>query len=112
MLVLAAALCLCGCAAKQFRAMPITAAGDEQLSCSELQQQMDINAAAEAQLIHKDKQVEAGNTAKTIASATPFVGPLIAGTMDLSNEEQVKARALADRNERLAYLAKQKGCVK
>jgi hypothetical protein len=34
---------------------------------------------------------------------------LVAST-DLSNEEQVKARALADRIERLQYLAKQKGC--
>ena len=38
-------------------------------------------------------------------------GILVAATTDLSNQDQVKARALADRNERLAYLAKQKGCT-
>jgi hypothetical protein len=111
-LVVVAALCLGGCAAKQFAEIPISQPGDDQLSCSDIRKEIDANATAQAVFVHKDKQVEAGNTAKTVASATPFVGPLIAGTMDLSNEEQVKARALADRNERLSYLAKQKGCVK
>lgn len=104
-------LCLGGCAAREFTPVAMSQAGDADLSCTDLKKQIADNTAAEAVYRRKDKNVEAGNTAKTVASATPFVGLLIAGTMDLSNEEQVKARALADRDEQLAYLAKQRGCT-
>ena len=90
--------------------MPMTQTGDDALSCPALKQQIADNTAAEAKFNHDDRQVENGNAAKVAGGAVPFVGPLIAGSADLSNEEQVKARALADRNEHLAFLAKQKGC--
>lgn len=111
LLPLAALLLLGGCAAKEFTAPAMSRPGDENLSCTEIRQQiLDNNAAADV-FLRKDKNVEAGNTAKTIASAIPYVGILVAASNDLSNEEQVKARALADRNEQLGYLAKQKGCT-
>lgn len=84
--------------------------GDNALSCTALAQQIADNQKSEGDYLHQDKQVENGNVAKGVGSALPFVGPLVAASTDLSNEEQVKARALSDRNERLAYLAKQKGC--
>ncbi len=85
--------------------------GDDALSCDALKEQIAANGTAEAVYRQKDKQVENGNIAKGVGSAAPFVGPLIAGSTDLSNEEQVKARALADRNAQLEYLAKHKGCT-
>jgi hypothetical protein len=111
--LLAAATCFClaGCAAKVFTPVAISQPGDEQLSCDAIKQQIADDSAAEAVYVRKDKQVESGNTAKTAGSAIPFAGVLIAGTIDLSNEEQVKARALADRIERLDFLAKQHGCT-
>lgn len=84
--------------------------GDEQLSCAELDHQIQINEAAAKDFIKKDKQVENGNTAKTVLSATPFIGILSAMAIDLSNVEQIKARAILDRNEQLTFLKKQKGC--
>ena len=86
--------------------------GDEDLSCDALQQQIAANTTAGAEFQRRDKQTENGNVAKTIGSAIPYVGILVGATTDLSNEDQVKARALADRNERLENLAKQKGCTK
>jgi hypothetical protein len=102
--------CLCGCAAREVTPVAMAQAGDEQLSCAAMKQQIADNRAAEAEFFRKDKQVEQENVAKGVGGAIPVAGLLLVGSTDLSNEEQVKARALADRNERLAYLAKRKGC--
>jgi hypothetical protein len=111
-ILLAVALCLCACAARPVSSIAMSQPGDDALSCDALAQQIADNKTAEAIYIRKDKDVENGNIAKGVGSAVPFAGPLIAGSTDLSNEEQVKARSLADRNQQLAYLAKQKGCTK
>jgi hypothetical protein len=105
------ALCLCGCAAKQVTPVQMTQPGDAQLDCPALKQQIAANQAAAEDFIRKDKQVENENIARGVGSAIPVFGILLAMSYDLSNEEQVKARALADRNEELTYLAKQKGCA-
>jgi hypothetical protein len=89
----------------------MTRPDDEALTCAALQQQIADNNDAEAHFQQADKDVETTNVAKGIGGAIPFAGPLIVGSIDLSNEEQVKARALADRNEHLAYLAKQRKCA-
>ena len=86
--------------------------GDDMLTCEALNSQIEANSASEAAFRKQDKDVENGNIAKGIGGATPFVGPIIAASTDLSNEEQVKARSLADRNDQLKYLSKQKGCTK
>ena len=104
-------LCLAGCAARQVTPVAISQPGDAELTCNSLKQQIADASAAEAAYRHKDKQVESGNAVKTAGSAIPVAGLFLAGSIDLSNEEQVKARALADRIERLAFLAKQKGCA-
>lgn len=85
--------------------------GDEDLSCTELNRQIAANRDAAEKYLHKDRQVENGNTAKTVGSAIPGLGILLAASIDLSNEEQVKARALVDRDERLTFLAKRRGCI-
>lgn len=109
-LLVAALVCLCGCAAREVVPVAMAQPGDDALDCAALKRQIADNAAAEAVYVRKDKQVENANIAKGVGSAIPYVGLLIGASSDLSNEEQVKARALADRNERLAYLAKQKRC--
>ena len=109
-LLIACAIGMSGCAAREFTAVAMTQPGDDQLTCAALKQQIADNSAAEAKFQSADKEVEQANVAKGIGSAIPYVGIAIAGSTDLSNEEQVKARALADRNQQLAYLAKQKGC--
>lgn len=110
---LSAVLCsavVSSCAAKQFAAMPMEQPGDEQLTCVQLQEQRAANEKAAAAFLAKDETVENKNIAKGVASALPFVGILAALSTDLSNEEQVKARSILDRNERLTFLSKQKGC--
>lgn len=84
--------------------------GDEDLSCEELKQQIDANSVAAQDFLRKDKQVEDQNTAKTVGSAIPFIGILLAGSNDFSNSEQVQARALVDRDERLKNLSKHNEC--
>jgi hypothetical protein len=84
--------------------------GDESLGCPELNRQITDNRAAAEKFLIKDKHVEDGNAAKGVASALPWVGLLAIASTDLSNEEQVKARALVDRDERLIFLAKKNGC--
>lgn len=84
--------------------------GDESLDCPALKQQIEANRAAAEDFVRRDKQVEDQNTAKVAAGVIPFVGILISSSTDLSNEEQIKGRALVDRDERLTFLAKQKGC--
>ncbi len=77
-------------------------AGDEQLNCTQLNNQLAANARDVRELLKQDKAVERTNV---VAGVLPL--PML---MDFSNEEQVKARALLDRNEKLNYLAKTKGC--
>lgn len=88
----------------------MTQPGDENLDCPTLKQQIEANRAAAEYFVRKDKQVENQNTAKVVGGAIPFIGILIASSTDLSNEEQIKGRALVDRDEQLTFLAKQKGC--
>jgi hypothetical protein len=84
--------------------------GDDTMSCDSIAHEMAANNATAEAFLKSDERVREGNAVKTAASALPYVGILLAMSNDLSNEEQVKARALADRNERLGYLQKQKGC--
>jgi hypothetical protein len=89
----------------------MTQSGDDTLSCPEIKQQMEANRATAEEFARKDKQVEQGNVAKNVGGVLPGVGLLLVASTDLSNEEQVKVRAMIDRNEQLTYLAKRKGCT-
>jgi hypothetical protein len=110
-LLLAGAVSLCGCAAKNVIPVQMTQPGDETLDCAALGRQTADNEAAAAIFLRKDKQVEQANAAKGVGSAIPGLGLLLVLSTDLSNEEQIKARALIDRDERLRFLSKQKGCM-
>ena len=89
----------------------MTQPGDDALGCADLEKQIADNNVAIAAYQRRDKQVENGNVAKGVGAAIPYVGILVAASSNLSNEEQVNARALSDRNERLSNLAKQKVCT-
>jgi hypothetical protein len=109
-LLIALALSLCSCATHEVTPVAMVQPGDDALSCAGVKQQIADDRTAQAEYQRKDKQVEAGNVAKNVGAVIPFVGIALVASTDLSNEEQVKARALADRIERLDYLSKQKGC--
>src|SRR5262249_25501207 len=104
-------LCLAACAARPVSPIAMRQSGDEQLSCADLAQQRSANRAAAEQLFRDDRDVESNNVAKNVVGGLLGpVGLLLAGSSDLSNEEQVKARALIDRNDHLVYLARKKAC--
>jgi hypothetical protein len=85
--------------------------GDESLDCAALNREIAKNAAAAQDFMNRDHKVEQANAAKTVGSAIPYLGVLVMMSTDLSNKEQVEARALVDRDERLELLAKQKNCA-
>jgi hypothetical protein len=85
--------------------------GDENMNCAQLAQQLNENQAGIDALVRKDKKVREENIAKNVAGAViPGAGLLLIASTDFSNTEQIRARALMDRNQQLNYLAKQKGC--
>lgn len=108
--LLAGGVCLTGCAARNVVPVQMAQAGDEAMDCAALNREIASNEVAAAAFLHKDKQVEQANTARNVGSVIPGLGLLLVMSTDLSNEEQIKARALIDRDERLRFLAKRKQC--
>jgi hypothetical protein len=109
------ALMLSACAAREYTPVSMVQSGDDDLSCTAINQQIAANTATQAAFEANDRDVANGNTAKVVAGTVagaviPFAGLAMIGSTDLSNEEQAKARALADRNEHLEYIKKQRGC--
>jgi len=112
MSAVAGALWLCACAPKMITPVRMSQPGDETLTCAQIHQQSVDNQYAARNFLKQDKTVESANTAKVIGSALPYIGILILASGDLSNEEQIRARALIDRDDQLTFLAKQKNCDK
>jgi hypothetical protein len=84
-----ATLCIAGCAATHVTPVSMTQPGDDHLTCLQLTERI---------------------AAKAAISVVPIAGLLAIASVDLSNEEQVRARSIIDRNERLIILAHSKGC--
>jgi apolipoprotein N-acyltransferase len=106
--VAALVLSLAGCATRQVTPVAMSQPTDDRLTCSEIDQEMKSNQAAAADLLQQNQQVNQANAAKVVASVV--LSGWIALTVDLSNEEQIKMRALADRNEALAFLKTKRRC--
>jgi len=88
----------------------MTQEGDDTLACPEITRQIAANREAATAWLRKDNQVEQENIAKNVGGVIPVLGLLLVESTDLSNAEQVQARALIDRDEQLTYLAKRNGC--
>src|SRR5258706_4309323 len=102
---------LSACAAREVTPVAMSQAGDENLNCADLSHQLSANQSDIQTFVRKDKRVMDDNVAKNVAGAAiPWVGLLLIASTDLSNVEQIRARALIDRNQQLNFLAKQKGC--
>jgi hypothetical protein len=100
---------LASCAARQVTPVAMTQPTDDRMTCPEIDQEMKSNQAAAAELLEKNKEVDQANAAKVVASVV--LSGWFALTVDLSHEEQIKMRALADRNEALASLKTGKRCA-
>ena len=101
---------LAACAARDVTPMRLSQDGDAALGCAEISRQMRDNRTAAAKFLKDDRLVEQRNTALTVIGFLPWAGLLTATMTNLSNQDQIRARALIDREERLIYLAKQKEC--
>jgi hypothetical protein len=82
---------------------------DDRMTCPEIDREMKSNQAVGAELLQKNAEVDQANAAKVAASIV--LSGWFALTVDLSHEEQIKMRALADRNEALAALKAKKRCA-
>jgi invasion protein IalB len=113
LLVLLALVWLAGCAASRtVTPTPMAQAGDEQLTCAQLMEQIAANRKEFAQMQRQDTEVGRANAAKVAAGSLLMpIGLLLAMSVDLSSEAQVRARSLVDRNDRLIALARSKGCT-
>jgi hypothetical protein len=100
---------LASCAARQVTPVAMTQPTDDRLTCSEIGREMTSNQAAAAGLLEKNKEVDQANAAKVVASVVLSGWFVLA--VDLSHEEQIKMRALADRNEALALLKAKNRCA-
>jgi hypothetical protein len=100
---------LANCAARQVNPVAMTQPTDDRLTCPQIDQEMKSNQAAAAELLEKNKEVDQANAAKVVASVV--LSGWFALTVDLSHEEQIKMRALADRNEALASLKANRRCA-
>ncbi len=110
--LLFATLCIAGCAATHVTPVSMAQPGDDRLTCLQLAAGIADNRATVVTLTRADRQVTDGNAAKVAISAVPIAGLLAIASIDFSNEEQVRARFITDRNEYLIFLAHSKGCGK
>lgn len=114
-LLIAAGFALAGCGGnpRAYTPVAMSQAGDDQLPCAELNSQLDANSKAASDLLRQHGVTETKNTTKGVASVVLLgpIGFLILSSVDMSGEDQVKARALIDRNERLTRLVKAKTCL-
>jgi hypothetical protein len=100
---------LASCAARQVNPVAMTQPTDDRMTCPQIDQEMKSNQSAAAELLEKNKEVDQANAAKVVASVV--LSGWFALTVDLSHEEQIKMRALADRNEALASLKANRRCA-
>jgi hypothetical protein len=84
--------------------------GDGAMSCSEIAGEMVSNRKQAAKLAKLDEGIALSNAVAMTLSQVWF-WPAIMG-VDMSDVEEIEARALMQRNDRLAALAGQRDCPK
>ena len=98
-----------GCAARVVVPVAVSQPGDPALDCAQITTEMRANRAAAERYALADKRLEQSNVAAGVASAVVGWPALLA--MDLTREEQIQVRALADRNARLEAMGQGKECL-
>jgi len=103
------ALGLAGCqTTRQANPVAMSQPGDASLDCAAIQAAQARNRAEAARLAKLDEGVALGNALAVTVSRAWF-WPAVMG-VDLSDAEEIEARALYDRNRRLAEIGGRKGC--
>lgn len=81
---------------------------DDRLTCTEIAEKRVENRKQAARLVKLDEGVALSN-AFAITLSQVWFWPAIMG-VDMSDVEEIEARALQDRNQRLIAIAKEKSC--
>ena len=102
---LASAALLAGCAAKETFPVALSQPDDDSLTCAQINEQAAYNTAAARDFLHSQHQTNVTNVVGTVV-----IGALGAGLADFSEGDRIRARSMIDRNEKLQYLAKKRGC--
>ena len=106
--VVLTALLAAGCQTRNANPVRISQAGDGALDCEMIREIQLENRQVAAKLVKLNEGVAIGN-AIAVAINKVWFWPGIFG-VDLSDAEEIEARALFDRNRRLEELASAKNC--
>lgn len=106
--VTAASLALSACAGREANPVQLIQPGDAQLSCSQLRQEVEINAQEISRLVNDQKKVSDNNAAAVATGAILFFPALF--FMNLKGAAKEEASALLSRSEGLATRHNAKGC--
>lgn len=106
--VLLAAVAVQGCQTRNAAPVRVSQAGDQALDCEQLRLMQVQNGKDAIRLAKLDEGVAIGN-AIAVAINQLWFWPGIFG-VDMSDAEEIEARALYDRNRRLDEIAKAKAC--
>ena len=97
-----ALLALSSCAARPVTPIAMSQPGDAALDCAALDREIDATARRAAEMARLDQELERRNVVGAILFGAPAI--------DLTREEQIQYRALADRTRHLTNLKAQKPC--
>lgn len=110
LIVVFSVLLVCtGCAhTKSVEPVAMSQNNDQNLTCSELDHQIDDNRGTAVNFANRAREVKGDN--EKLAVTAVLVSGWAALFIDLSNEEKIKMRSLQDRNQYLVFLKEQKQC--
>ena len=109
LLALSGAIAVAGCKeTRQANPVQISQPGDAALECQAIAGLQHENRVQAARLAKLDEGVAMGNALAVTISKALF-WPAVLG-VDMSDVEEIEARALQDRNRRLQEIADAKGC--
>lgn len=100
--VCASFLVLAACAARPVTPVAMSQPGDAALDCAALSREIEGTARRAAEMARLDQELERRNVVGAILFGAPAI--------DLTREEQIQFRALADRTRHLTNLKAQKSC--
>lgn len=100
--LVAAAFLLAACPARQITPTALTQPGDAAMDCGALDRAIEATARQAAEMARLDTELERRNIVGAILIGAPAI--------DLTREEQIQYRALADRTRHLSALKAQKQC--
>lgn len=95
-------LVLAGCAARPVIPIAMSQPGDAALDCAALDRAIEATARRAAEMARLDRDLEQRNVIGAILFGAPAI--------DLTREEQIQYRALADRTRHLTILKAQNRC--